>query len=73
MKPAYEQTGFYHSDINGYSHSLVNQPKSFGIMSSGTVIFQSKDTSLIGGEIVAKSISNPNDGCFEALPAYTTV
>lgn len=72
-KPAYEQAGFYHSDSKGYSHTTVHQPKAGGIQTSGTLIFQSEDTSLIGAQIVADKVSNPNDGHFEARPAYTRV
>lgn len=71
VAPAYEESGFYHSNSKGYSHTDIRVPKSGKIVSGGTVIFDSSDTSLIGAEIIATAVSNPKDGTFSVSPAFT--
>jgi hypothetical protein len=42
------------------------------MQTSGSVIFRSKDTTLIGAQIIAGTVSNPIDGKLKTAPAYAT-
>ena len=70
--PVYEEAGFFHSDRKGFARTHVRAPKVGSMQTPGSVIFRSKDTTLMGAQVVAGIISNPTDGTLRMLPAYTT-
>ncbi|KAH0790225.1 hypothetical protein GPJ56_005798 [Histomonas meleagridis] len=70
INPAYEKSEIAHWAKRTFTCMNFNTPKGANIKTSGTIIFKSADTSLVGAEIIANTISNPNDGDFSIIPAY---
>jgi adhesin HecA-like repeat protein len=71
-QPAFEENEFFAIRDSSFAHVWSKNPKVGGMQTPGSVIFRSKDTSMVGAQIVAGTISNPIDGVFRTLPAYSS-
>jgi hypothetical protein len=71
-QPAFEEMGFYHSNCDGFVKVQEKAPKMGGMQTPGAIVFKSQDTTLMGAQIIAGTVSNPVDGQFRVIPAYAT-